>query len=303
MSHFKTSKLISRVIDPKKYLNSFPIMPKTKIDPPDNVRGMKILDKTLFDKVISVPWIEIEDHMIKWHNIMKHIKKYFFKVPNFIPVINTSKQNLWNEESIISSNKEEIVGNDLKRFLFNPCVITSLDDFDEISRNILTENGVKNLNFIKLLMTYDNWRIDELIKAILPQDQEIVSSYSKIGHIIHLNLKEHLLEFKFIIGTILLDKIKNAKTIVNKTNEINSKYRNFQMEILAGVEDYNVQVKENHCTFKFDFSKVYWNPRLSTEHERIVGLLKSSDVLYDVFTGNFIAFIRKNLDKFCCIYG
>lgn len=34
-----------------------------------------------------------------------------------------------------------------------------------------------------------------------------------------------------------------------------------------------------------DFSKVYWNPRLSTEHGRIVELLKPGDVLFDVFAG------------------
>jgi len=33
------------------------------------------------------------------------------------------------------------------------------------------------------------------------------------------------------------------------------------------------------------FSKVYWNPRLSTEHERILKILKSGDILYDVFAG------------------
>lgn len=34
-----------------------------------------------------------------------------------------------------------------------------------------------------------------------------------------------------------------------------------------------------------DFAKVYWNPRLSTEHSRIVELLKPGDVLFDVFAG------------------
>ena len=287
MSHFNTDlKLISRVFNLKKF-TSFPIMSKDKICPPETVRGMKVFDKTLFDKVISIPWIEIENPSIKWHIIIKQIKKYLLKVPKIKPIINTSKQKLWTEQSILSGDEEEIEGNDLKRFLLNPD-ITSLDDFDEISRNILMENGVKNMNFSKLLMNYDNWKIDETLKAILPQDQSIVSGYSKIGHIIHLNLKDHLLEFKFIIGKILLDKIKDARTIVNKTNEINNKYRNFQMEILAGEEDYIAEVKENRCTFKLDFSKVYWNPRLSTEHERIVGLIKSADVLYDVFAGNFI---------------
>lgn len=45
------------------------------------------------------------------------------------------------------------------------------------------------------------------------------------------------------------------------------------------------QVKENNIAYELDFSKVYWNPRLSTEHGRIVELLKPGDVLFDVFAG------------------
>ncbi|CAN7994414.1 unnamed protein product, partial [Ixodes pacificus] len=37
--------------------------------------------------------------------------------------------------------------------------------------------------------------------------------------------------------------------------------------------------------FQFDFAEVYWNPRLSTEHSRVVSLLNRGDVLYDVFAG------------------
>lgn len=45
------------------------------------------------------------------------------------------------------------------------------------------------------------------------------------------------------------------------------------------------KVKENYLCYEFDFSKVYWNPRLETEHTRIVSLLKQGDVLFDVFAG------------------
>lgn len=44
-------------------------------------------------------------------------------------------------------------------------------------------------------------------------------------------------------------------------------------------------MKENGITYEFDFSKVYWNSRLGTEHDRITGLLKSGDVVFDVFAG------------------
>ena len=105
------------------------------------------------------------------------------------------------------------------------------------------------------------------------EDVDNVSGYSYIGHICHLNLKEEVSPYKQVIGQILL-QLPNITSVVNKTTAINNTYRNFSMEILAGCEDYNVIVKENYVKFQFDFSKVYWNPRLSTEHARIVQLLK-----------------------------
>lgn len=46
-----------------------------------------------------------------------------------------------------------------------------------------------------------------------------------------------------------------------------------------------LQVKENGVTYEFDFSSVYWNPRLSTEHQRVVQLIKRGDTVFDVFAG------------------
>ena len=57
------------------------------------------------------------------------------------------------------------------------------------------------------------------------------------------------------------------------------------MEVLAGEPDFVAQVKENNCIFKFDFSAVYWNSRLCTEHERIIKILPEGSILFDVFAG------------------
>ena len=57
------------------------------------------------------------------------------------------------------------------------------------------------------------------------------------------------------------------------------------MELLAGEPNYIVEQLESGCKFKFDFSKVYWNSRLSTEHERIIGKFNPGDVVGDVFGG------------------
>lgn len=107
------------------------------------------------------------------------------------------------------------------------------------------------------------------------------------GHLVGFWLPTLKVEpYKEVIGQILL-QLPNVRTVVNKVNAIDNTYRNFAMEVLAGAgDDFQVQVKEHGVRFEFDFSKVYWNPRLSTEHDRVVrSLLGPDDTLYDVFAG------------------
>ena len=82
-----------------------------------------------------------------------------------------------------------------------------------------------------------------------------------------------------------LDKHKTIKTVVNKTDQIDNTFRFFSMEVLAGEDNLVTTVSENGCSFTFDFSKVYWNSRLHSEHERIVGMLRRGETVLDVFAG------------------
>jgi len=68
--------------------------------------------------------------------------------------------------------------------------------------------------------------------------------------------------FDFFVGEVILDKINAVKTVVNKVNIIDNTYRNFQMELLAGEHNFITSVKEHGVVYEFDFSRVYWNPRL-----------------------------------------
>jgi tRNA (guanine37-N1)-methyltransferase len=57
------------------------------------------------------------------------------------------------------------------------------------------------------------------------------------------------------------------------------------MEVLAGKPEFKVTTSENGCQFRFDFSKVYWNSRLQTEHTRLVDSFDIKDVIADGFAG------------------
>jgi tRNA (guanine37-N1)-methyltransferase len=75
----------------------------------------------------------------------------------------------------------------------------------------------------------------------------------------HLNLNDEYLPYKYVIGQVILDvcafnhvhslenltnvtqKNKRVKTVVNKLDSIDTKFRFFKMELLAGEPDYVVE--------------------------------------------------------------
>uniref|UniRef100_A0A182Q688 tRNA (guanine(37)-N1)-methyltransferase n=1 Tax=Anopheles farauti TaxID=69004 RepID=A0A182Q688_9DIPT len=230
------------------------------LHPPAAVRGMKQLDRAAFSKTIKVPHLLVPKDK-NLNDVCRSIKKYLLKMERYKPVIT-----------------------DEFKITLHPLAVQKWEDLADVPLEKL-EIGSEALVWQDIQLCYDNWKYDEIFKAVLPADKEALSSFSKIGHIVHLNLKEHLLPYKELIGEVMRDKIADCRTVVNKSLSIDNTYRNFQMELLCGEPDYKVTVKENGCQFEFDFSKVYWNPRLSTEHEKITKILHKNDVLYDLYAG------------------
>lgn len=106
-----------------------------------------------------------------------------------------------------------------------------------------------------------------------------------IGHIAHFNLRDEYLPYKYLIGQVILEKNLAIKTVVNKVDTINSQFRFFEMELLAGEPNYVVTLWQTGCRYRFDFSKVYYNPRLSTEHDLLCSSIRNDEVVVDAFAG------------------
>lgn len=103
----------------------------------------------------------------------------------------------------------------------------------------------------------------------------------------HLNLKEPFLDYKYLIADILKDKSGNTRTVINKLEDVgsHSEFRTFPFELLAGDNDLNVIQHEQDCEFRFDYSRVYWNTRLGTEHRRLVEKFHPGQMVCDVMAG------------------
>ena len=140
-----------------------------------------------------------------------------------------------------------------------------------------------------LQLDYEFWDYYDIMRAILPEDahDEIPSGFSIVGHVAHLNLREQYLPYKHLIAQVLLDKNPVVKTVINKIDNVGdeNEYRTFQYEVLAGLDDMNVEVSEEDCYFRFNYAKVYWNQRLQTEHRRLVEQFKQGEAVCDVMAG------------------
>ncbi|KAM9355650.1 tRNA (guanine(37)-N(1))-methyltransferase isoform 2-T2 [Pholidichthys leucotaenia] len=246
-----------------------PIMEANKLyRPPEAVRGMTCLDREAFKQTITVPALWVPVGVLS--KVMKSLRKTTIQRPGM--------------PRVVQDKEGESSG--LRLVLLDPHKVSSPGSFSEGEAEALRSFGVSDeLHHHELQLTYDNLKSEEVLEAVLPPGQDVTSAFSRVGHIAHMNLRDHQLPFKNLIGQVIMDKNPGVTCVVNKTNIIDCTYRNFKMEVLAGEENMLAKVKENGVTYEFDFSRVYWNPRLSTEHQRVVQLIKQGDTVFDVFAG------------------
>ena len=87
----------------------------------------------------------------------------------------------------------------------------------------------------------------------------------------------------------MLDKNKALTTVINKVDDVGAgaenEFRTFPYEVLAGPNNLDVTVHESDCEFTFNFGKVYWNPRLHTEHMRVISKFQPGEAVCDVMAG------------------
>ena len=134
-----------------------------------------------------------------------------------------------------------------------------------------------------LVLGYEYLTTEQVLRALLPaRITEVPTGFETAGHVAHLNLRDEVLPYKYLIGQVILDKHSGRlRSVVNKTATISDEenaechriYRTFPLEVLAGTDDLVVQLRESGCQFKFDFRAVYWNSRLQYEHSRLVELI------------------------------
>ncbi len=165
---------------------------------------------------------------------------------------------------------------------------SSTSPYSPVLSELVSQDMISIIPF-QLELDYSYWTYHDIVSAILPLDvqDEIPSGFSQVGHVAHLNLRNEYLPYKSLISEIILDKNPNVRTVINKIDDVGqeNEFRTFKYEVIAGPDDMNVTVSEANCTFGFDYSKVYWNTRLQTEHSRLVSMFKEGEAVCDVMAG------------------
>lgn len=188
-----------------------------------NGDGIK-LDRSKFDRTINVPYLELEKKNA--NNVLLHLKPYLFKAIN-LSAIEKPKDGVKSAKDSSQEGKEKIEQDRLEVML-DPEKVKSFDDFtDQVKERLIKYKVNEDIKFKDIKLTYENLTADQVFKQIIPfKPDENLSSFSTIGHIIHVNLRDHLLPYKKLIGQVLLDKhTPRIRLVVNKLSEIDTEFR------------------------------------------------------------------------------
>lgn len=116
-------------------------------------------------------------------------------------------------------------------------------------------------------------------KKIIPK--KIGVSYDVVGDIAILGYREDAQR----IAHDILKTRKQIKVVLAAISPVKGDYRLKDFVVVAGEHRTKTFHKEFGNTLFVDVSQAYFNPRLSTERNRITGLTKSDEVVVDMFAG------------------
>lgn len=143
---------------------------------------MTSLDKDVFTQTISVPALRVPTGVL--NKVVKSLRKATIQRPGVPRVV---------------QEKEE--SSDCRLVLLDPHRMTSPGSFSESEAEALRSFSVsEELLYYELKLTYDNLKTEEVLEAVLPQGQDVTSAFSRVGHIAHMNLRDHQLPYKNLIG-------------------------------------------------------------------------------------------------------
>jgi tRNA (guanine37-N1)-methyltransferase len=90
-----------------------------------------------------------------------------------------------------------------------------------------------------------------------------------------------------LVAHALMSLHKNIKVVAKRISPVEGVFRKRKVEIIAGENRTETMHKENGCRYKLDLEKVYFNPRLASERNRVALQVERSgeEEIIDMFAG------------------
>lgn len=135
------------------------------------------------------------------------------------------------------------------------------------------------------------------------ESAQVYSAFDQIGDIVIIKIPDELGAKKKLVADAILANVKTARAVFAQASAVRGDYRVRDLEWLAGENRTVTEYREHGCRFEVDVARAYFSPRLSTERQRIAGLVGDSEVVVNMFAGvgTYSVVIAKKV-KSCKVY-
>jgi len=132
---------------------------------------------------------------------------------------------------------------------------------------------------------------------------QVYSAFDQIGDIVIIKIPDELMPKKKLIANAILANVKTAKTVFAQVSPVRGDYRVRDLEFIAGENKTITEHKEHACRFKVDVANTYFSPRLSTERQRIAGMVGDNETIVNMFAGvGTYSVVIAKANKTCKVY-
>lgn len=129
--------------------------------------------------------------------------------------------------------------------------------------------------------------LEEALEGEMPKEvlKEVPKSFDIVGDIAILELRPTLVQFEDSLAKAIQEVHPRVKAIFAKTGPVAGSERIRPLRHVAGENRTETIHREYGCSFKVDLARVFFSPRLSTEHQRVARQVSNGERVVDMFTG------------------
>lgn len=130
-------------------------------------------------------------------------------------------------------------------------------------------------------------KLKQYLKNLLSKDEleQLVGSYDVVGDIAIILIPDQLVNKELIIGQAILEINRKICVVAKRVGFYGGEYRTVQLQIIAGEERKETEVKEFGLRLKLNAETVYFSIRSGSERKRIASQVQEGESVLVLFSG------------------